>query len=57
MLISFTKVGMKPLSERDENSQRNSLQSSEKKRVGMKPLSERDENAIAMYLTIAFTFL
>ena len=44
ILISFTKVGMKPLSERDENpssSRRRHLVSYE---VGMKPLSERDEN-------------
>jgi len=37
-------VGMKPLSERDENHPVTGSIWSEKALVGMKPLSERDEN-------------
>jgi len=37
-------VGMKPLSERDENKKRPNLPSETVISVGMKPLSERDEN-------------
>ncbi len=37
-------VGMKPLSERDENSSYRSVNTIKISGVGMKPLSERDEN-------------
>ena len=40
----FHQVGMKPLSERDENKRCNLLQNFKIRVVGMKPLSERDEN-------------
>jgi len=39
-------VGMKPLSERDENTRRTSSVYTQGPHVGMKPLSERDENKI-----------
>jgi len=38
------KVGMKPLSERDENAPTGTLLFPVRNKVGMKPLSERDEN-------------
>jgi len=37
-------VGMKPLSERDENTNLNTCSGLKSGIVGMKPLSERDEN-------------
>jgi len=37
-------VGMKPLSERDENKVKATFTSGTQILVGMKPLSERDEN-------------
>ena len=37
-------VGMKPLSERDENTPVSGLSLKPRNLVGMKPLSERDEN-------------
>jgi len=40
------KVGMKPLSERDENLPIKPLKPTTKSQVGMKPLSERDENIL-----------
>ncbi len=48
ILLAFNeatiKVGMKPLSERDENSLIAAPVFGATKSVGMKPLSERDEN-------------
>ena len=38
-------VGMKPLSERDENSDQPDVEVHYNVWVGMKPLSERDENS------------
>jgi len=53
-LISFVPgVGMKPLSERDENLVLiRTLTLLENKEVGMKPLSERDENFAANSITL-----
>jgi len=42
---SNTLVGMKPLSERDENLNMTMTAAMENTSVGMKPLSERDENS------------
>jgi len=47
--ISFNIVGMKPLSERDENNLFKKLISTYSMSVGMKPLSERDENPKLVY--------
>ena len=47
MNFLFLGVGMKPLSERDENQITREQQKKGSCNVGMKPLSERDENAIA----------
>jgi len=44
--IKFRLVGMKPLSERDENLLNISLKLPVPSGVGMKPLSERDENRV-----------
>jgi len=50
-------VGMKPLSERDENN--NSVTSFLLSRaiVGMKPLSERDENSCKLQMILCFQFI
>ena len=42
----YLKVGMKPLSERDENGLRSPSRTLRFTSVGMKPLSERDENGL-----------
>jgi len=42
--IRVKSVGMKPLSERDENFTTGNVHPSISIEVGMKPLSERDEN-------------
>jgi len=42
-------VGMKPLSERDENPRQNQTPGPLLLLVGMKPLSERDENKKGKY--------
>jgi len=42
--VEYPYVGMKPLSERDENSISSVSFKSHRNSVGMKPLSERDEN-------------
>gem|GEM_PF-2968251 len=44
LLWLFMIVGMKPLSERDENKEVPYLKVWDEMFVGMKPLSERDEN-------------
>ena len=44
--LYFFDVGMKPLSERDENFPRDFSGNSVNVPVGMKPLSERDENLL-----------
>jgi len=41
-------VGMKPLSERDENTSFPEHSITTKTLVGMKPLSERDENTLSI---------
>jgi len=43
------RVGMKPLSERDENKKGKYYLPFLEKYVGMKPLSERDENILAAW--------
>jgi len=43
-------VGMKPLSERDENNLFNLFKNFNNSTVGMKPLSERDENFVVKHI-------
>ena len=50
--ILLFDVGMKPLSERDENSQLWHLVQAPATFVGMKPLSERDENFLVISTTL-----
>jgi len=49
LLHNHTPVGMKPLSERDENPNLARLTLTSLIKVGMKPLSERDENYNTSY--------
>jgi len=46
ILIVLIYVGMKPLSERDENREHHVVPFLNHNTVGMKPLSERDENDV-----------
>jgi len=51
------RVGMKPLSERDENTLAKSILLISIFTVGMKPLSERDENGLWLNLFYSYPYL
>jgi len=54
--LNINRVGMKPLSERDENSSLHVGTSNTNSTVGMKPLSERDENDNSLVCHIVYLF-